>query len=372
MNEGENTGMSNGPIFSSPNIAGSQPQPQQAPVPMPEQPTDITKIGNPALTTTVAAMPEQDGPAKPAVMSGGDPIDKKKPRFGFTTRRFKDRTQAPAAPVMQAADTPAFANAPEFFNNAVGDIVTADAAATEKQNKTKKAVIVGAIIAAAVVLVGVVCVIALPKVISEGQKQQKNSISNRLKNIIVNGEDKSDEITEPLAEKISDYYGYFIYKDAIAGEDGCKKTNEMVTAVAEGNDLGSIPEIVSDICADMGYQMISRYEMARSVNIFTDEELKYYVDSYYDSRSNHREAIESLRISQGHSTADIVLGLVGAGCVVNGRVDLPCEDRYSETEQYKAAQTIVNNYEMEYQIKILSELSELIEIIDKGGVNDQE
>ena len=199
MNEGENTGMSNGPIFSSPNIAGSQPQPQQTPVPMPEQPTDITKIGNPALTTTVAAMPEQDGPAKPAVMSGGDPIDKKKPRFGFTSRRFKDRTQAPAAPVMQAVDTPAFANAPEFFNNAVGDIVTADAAAAEKQSKTKKALIIG-IVAVVVTIAVIGAVFGISAISNSVKASAAQKDWTRFANYVLYGEEKDDALPEKSSE----------------------------------------------------------------------------------------------------------------------------------------------------------------------------
>lgn len=159
MNKGENSGMPNGPIFSSPNISGGEPSKQEA-VPMPEEQVDITKVADPAVATTIASMP--DAPEKPIVTSGGDPVDKKKPRFGLGTRRFKEKSQQPAAPIMQAAQTPAFANAPEFFNDAVGDIVLADAADAEKKSKTKKLLVIGVVAAVAVIALLVVALTVIP------------------------------------------------------------------------------------------------------------------------------------------------------------------------------------------------------------------
>lgn len=203
MNEGENSGMSNGPIFSSPNIAGSQPEPEKGPVPMPEQPVDVTKTDNPIVTTTLASMPG-DEQTKPTITSGGDAIDKKKPRFGLGTRRFKEKNQASDAPIMQAAQSTAFANAPEFFNDAVGDIVLADAADAEKKNKTKKFIIIG--VAVAIVLIAGLAVglMMLPK---GGSKATIASKYNRLANLYWTGEDsdKSSEAIEKYQDKTESY-----------------------------------------------------------------------------------------------------------------------------------------------------------------------
>ena len=195
MNEGENSGMPNGPIFSSPNISGGEPSKQEA-VPMPEEQVDITKVADPAVATTIASMP--DAPEKPIVTSGGDPVDKKKPRFGLGTRRFKEKSQQPAAPIMQAAQTPAFANAPEFFNDAVGDIVLADAADAEKKNKTKKFIIIGAMAVAfvAVLVVGIVMMLG------GNNSSVAASKLNRLANLYLLGEDSDKKI-----ESTSNYLG---------------------------------------------------------------------------------------------------------------------------------------------------------------------
>ncbi|MBR5418714.1 hypothetical protein IK110_00460 [Candidatus Saccharibacteria bacterium] len=211
MNEGENSGMSNGPIFSSPNIAGSQPEKQQGPVPMPEQPVDVTKTDNPIVTTTLASMPGDEA-AKPIVTSGGDAIDKKKPRFGLGTRRFKEKAQTPDAPVMQA-QSPAFANAPEFFNNAVGDIVLADAADAEKKNKTKKFIIIGAIAAVAVVVLVIGLVALIPK--KTPDSAAKNAL-NRIANIYILGKD-----SEEVIENYDDYEeksDTFMYRNRFKGD----------------------------------------------------------------------------------------------------------------------------------------------------------
>lgn len=211
MNEGENSDMSNGPIFSSPNIAGSQPEPEKNSVPMPEQPIDVTKTDNPIVTTTLASMPG-DETVKPAITSGGDAIDKKKPRFGLNTRRFKEKSSD--APVMQAAQPTAFANAPEFFNNAVDDIVLADAADAEKKNKTKKFIIIGAIVGVVLIAGLIVGLTMLPQ---GGSKATIASKYNRLANLYWTGED-SDKATEAI-EKYQDKVDSYAYQHRYVKND---------------------------------------------------------------------------------------------------------------------------------------------------------
>ena len=369
MNEGEKNGLSNGPIFSSPNIAGSQPQPQsQASVPMPEQQVDITKIGNPSLTTTVASMPEQDGPVKPAVTSGGDPINKKQPRFGFATRRFRGKTQAPAGPVMQAADNPTFANAPDYFNEAMNGIVLEDD--VNGQGKSKKFITIG-VIAVLVVALFVVGIIAISGGISGGQKQAKISLANRVKNILAKGEDKSDAIDLKITTA-SDYRKLFIYGDALSASNSCEKTNALISEVAKKNNLGDLAEKISNLCQDMSYRQVPI-----SVILANSETLKYdsmetYVDNMYASKEKHREEIESLRIEQARLSIQVIIGLSEAGCLSGRDVKGACQYEYYGTAGYRKLSQPVTTAEIRYQKIIIDELNAILGAIDGTETkNDQ-
>ena len=224
MNEGENSGMPNGPIFSSPNISGGEPSKQEA-VPMPEEQVDITKVADPTVATTIASMP--DAPEKPIVTSGGDPVDKKKPRFGLGTRRFKEKSQKPAAPIMQAAQTPAFANAPEFFNDAVGDIVLADAADAEKKNKTKKFLIIGILAVVVLAIAGVGIAMLL-----KGSTESPQNKLARFMNLYYYGNDDASNM--PKKDAVADVEPYFMTN---------KKNAEYVKKVeAAFNDYYSVAD----------------------------------------------------------------------------------------------------------------------------------
>jgi hypothetical protein len=96
---------------------------------------------------------------------------------------------------MQAADTPAFANAPEFFNNAVGDIVTADAAAAEKQSKTKKALIIG-IVAVVVTIAVIGAVFGISAISNSVKASAAQKDWTRFANYVLYGEEKDDELPE--------------------------------------------------------------------------------------------------------------------------------------------------------------------------------
>ncbi len=332
---------------------------------MPEQPVDITKVGNPSLTTTVAAMPEQDGPEKPAVSSGGNPMNKKQPRFGFATRRFHGKAQT-AGPVMQAAETQTFANAPEFFNDAVNDIELADEA--DKKGKTKKFLMIGGIAVAAIALF-VFGIIALSSGIASGQKQAKASLANRLKNIIANGEDKTDSVNLKI-EQPSDLRKLFIYKDAIADTDACKKTNSLIGEVAKKNNIESLSESISDVCLDLGYRQIPTAAIIAGANTTTQVGFEQYVDGAYKTRSDHREEIESLRIEQGHVSIQLIQGLMRAGCVSGRDIVLSCQSRYNNTDESRNLTRAIAIRERRYWSIIMAEFGDILSKIDGSGENN--
>lgn len=366
MNEGEKNGFSTGPVFSSPNIAGSQPQSQE-PIPMPEQPVDITKVGNPSLTTTVAAMPEQDGPEKPAVSSGGNPMNKKQPRFGFATRRFRGKAQAAVGPVMQAAETPTFANAPDFFNDAVNDIELADEA--DKKGKTKKFLMIGGIAVAAIVLF-VFGIIALSSGNAGGQKQAKASLANRLKNIIANGEDKSDAIDLKI-EKASDYRKLFIYRDADFAKTACEKTNALIDEVAKNKDLGMLQEDIKNVCQDMSYRQLPLAAILLGSETLRRDAIEQYIDNFYSSREIHREVVESIRVAQAQELIGVIDGLNKAGCLSGRDIKGACQYEYYRTKEYDMLSRPIVDAEKRFEREIMRELNAILDKIDgKETKND--
>lgn len=355
MNEGEKSGLSSGQVFSSPNISGSQPQPNQAPVPMPEQPVDVTKIGNPALTTTVASMPEQDGPAKPVVTSGGDPIDKKKPRFGFATRRFSSKEQR------SERNNSAFANAPEFFNAAIDDIVLAESAESGKGKK--KLAIIGVTVVAVIGLI--IGVVLMSQSISGNQKQAKATLANRLKNIIINGEDRADDIGEVSLDKPAAYQKFFIYKDGMASKDACEKTNALVAKVAKGNNLGALQEDIKSVCDDLGLRPMPVAVIISGAKELTTISMDEYIDTYYESLKKGSEKIKTLRAQQGHRTVELVNGLIAANCVRGGSLDSVCEYNYHRTSKYAEISRVIVSYDARYQNAITDRLRAIFKKI--GG-----
>ena len=371
MNEGENNNFSGGPTFSSPNIAGSQPQPQsQATISMPEQPVDITKMSNPSLMTTVASMPEQDGPAKPAVTSGGDSIDKKKPRFGFAVRRFRDKTQASTGPVMRAADGQSFANTPEFFSDAMNDIVLADDVAAGRRGKAKKnATIAGVVVL--VVALFVVGIMFMSGAISSGQKQAKATLANRLKNIIASGEDKPDEI-EIKIEKAGDYRKLFIYKDAIDTSAPCVNINALIGEVSKTNNLGALPEEIANTCLDMSYRQIPIAVILKGSETLRYDGLSQYIDNIYKTRTAHSEKIEKLRIDQAYKSIEIIGGLSKAGCISGKEIKGACAYDYYGTDEYKRLSYPISDAELGYQREIMREIKSVLNTIDGTEVKNEQ
>lgn len=163
MNEGENSGIPNSPNFSSPNIssnngvdAGTQAIPTQQAITS----SDISAMagtGAGSVAAAAAAMPENDVPT--AISSGpslsASNSNSERNRFNFGSRRFRDTKSSQPS-------TPMFAGAPDYFNQAAGDI---ELSGYETEKKNKKPFIIGGAILAAIIVV--VCVaIFVPKSIN--------------------------------------------------------------------------------------------------------------------------------------------------------------------------------------------------------------
>lgn len=178
MNEGENTGMPNTPDFSSPNASPDNTQPIQ-----PATPPDSTA----SVAAAAASLPGED-PSQPAgIISSGDTTPASaRPRFGFS-RKFKPQSD------VQPAKS-AFKNAPDYFNQAVGDIVLADENAVAQKKKVKKIALI--VVAALVVIGGGLAAFLL---LNQANKPSANKVKtafNRYANYVLYGEEKDSDIGE--------------------------------------------------------------------------------------------------------------------------------------------------------------------------------
>lgn len=179
MNEGENSGMPKAPGFSSPNTSPDNPAPIRPAAPADSQPAQPAA----SVYSAAASLPEEDPSQPTQAISSGGPT---RPRFGFS-RRFKD--QQPAQP-----RTAAFNNAPDFFNQAVGDIVVANDNAVAQKQKTKKFIILSAAVLGVLAIVLVVVFF-----VGQASKPSANKVKtafNRYANYVLYGEEKDSDIGE--------------------------------------------------------------------------------------------------------------------------------------------------------------------------------
>ncbi len=179
MNEGENSGMPNTPVFSSPNTS-LNPQPAQ-----PASPAE-----SPSLTPAAIVSSPDDGEPQAAqiISSNNTTPASTRPRFGFS-RKFKAKTAEPQRPIQ-----PAFNNAPDYFNQAVADITIANESTIVKKQKTKRiAIIAGSALAV------IACVVAAAAIIGQINKPNANKVKtafNRYANYVLYGEEKDSDIGE--------------------------------------------------------------------------------------------------------------------------------------------------------------------------------
>lgn len=182
MNEGENTGMPNTPVFSSPNTPPDNGQ--DAPDPAA------------SVAAAAASLPGED-PSQPAgiISSGNAAPTGARPRFGFS-RKFK--SQPDAQPTQSA-----FKNAPDYFNQAVGDIVLADENAAAQKKKVKKIALIAVV--ALIVIGGGLTALLLLNQASKPSANKVKTAFNRYANYALYGEEKDSDIGE-----YSDFIAYTI------------------------------------------------------------------------------------------------------------------------------------------------------------------
>ena len=198
--------MPQSPNFSSPNISSDAEPITPASMMEDETTTDITAMPGTdagAVITAAAAMTEDDAPV--AVGSGAfgsssaDPASRTRTRFGFGSRRYNgSRTTSTA---------PAFAGAPDYFNEAVGDINIAE----EKPRGGKRKIIIGAIIATVAIAIVCVslCVLSQPKMEAKNLREAVNMYGNYL----LTGEESTKDLPESI--EIDDTVSYHVgYVDA--------------------------------------------------------------------------------------------------------------------------------------------------------------
>ena len=164
MNEGENTGMPKSPDFSSPN----NPPKNSA---------------SASVYSAAASLPDEDPSQPTQSISSGKPA---RPRLGFS-RKFKE-----SQPTQPRANT--FSNAPEFFNQAVGDIVLANDNAKAQKKKNKKFAILAAIVLGALAIT--IVVILVVSGINQPSANKVKTAFNRYANYVLYGEEKDSNIGE--------------------------------------------------------------------------------------------------------------------------------------------------------------------------------
>ena len=157
MNEGENSNIPQSPNFSSPNISSANSQAPSNPVsPAPQAITssDISAMAGTnagSVAAAAAAMPESDAPTAVSSTPSAPISSTQHSRFNFGANRFHAKESQPAAPT--------FTNAPDYFNQAAGDIYLDNRYQGNKNNKKKLIIVIAA--GVAVVVIGIIGAISL-------------------------------------------------------------------------------------------------------------------------------------------------------------------------------------------------------------------
>ena len=188
MNEDGNSTMPQNPVFSSPNNDANS-----APTPVQGQPINPSSA-NGAIVAAAAAMPEEETPAP---ISSGAIISSQEPSANvtsrqhlFSNRRFKASNSAPQQPA-----APVFAGAPDYFNQAAGDIVIANE--TTQKSSSKKIFIIVAIVVAALFLL-LLAVFGMQHSQRLANYSKARKVWNRFGNYAIFGEEKEDDLPEKL------------------------------------------------------------------------------------------------------------------------------------------------------------------------------
>ena len=319
MNEGENTGMPTSPDFSSPNTSPDNTAPSQ-PSELPEQPAAAPAPAEPVISSA-----DKDTRPAQSISSGAST----RPRFGFA-RKFKKTQQPAQAPAQQTV----FGNAPEYFNNAVQDIVIADVAAADAKKKRKKIALIA--LAVVAVLAAGLGIFLLIVQLSKPSASSVKSAFNRYANYVLYGEEKSSDIGEysdttryTIMDKYTDVdedYNknfkrlldafYNAYNDAVNEgtyeKDGMDEFIDTAFAVYSTMELDSsytLPQMANDYLAEGRENVLSKLE--DKYNSYAEKTDSRYI---YDWRQTRLEYLE------------LVSDYVNEGCSATGSIDEQCAE----------------------------------------------
>ena len=332
MNEGENTGMPKSPDFSSPNTSPDNSAPSQ-PSELPEQPA-------------AASAP---APAEPVISSAGEDVRpaqsissgvSTRPRFGFA-RKFKKAQQPAQAPAQQTV----FGNAPEYFNNAVQDIVIADVAAADAKKKRKKVALIA--LAVVAVLAAGLGIFLLIVQLSKPSASSVKSAFNRYANYVLYGEeknsdfgeysdtvkytilDKYDNVDENYNRRMKELFEKFYSQYNGAVEQGIYKKDEaiddykeIVMSVYYGFEMDesiSLNSIASSVISKgkEGYLK----EISEKSKWYTEQGVSYLAEDWNNVMSAYASLAEAYN---------------NVGCIVNGKIDYGCIENLAESSLAEA------------------------------------
>ena len=268
MNEGENSGMSNNPNFSSPNISsGNEPTPIEPAVATQQviTSTDIASMANTdagIVAAAAAAMPENDTRQAIRSVPTTSQSSAAHPRFGLSNRRFN-----PSAAQSQPT---AFAGAPDYFNQAANDIVLNDA----QQNNNKKKILF-IIAGVAVALVVVVCLVIFGGVQSSSPKNSVEIAESIFNSKDVNSVAKMETV----------------YSHVISGES---RSNDVLTLDSQ-NTLKNGAEAYRRILDELSKNKNSVKSIIKDVDVESIvNKMKENVDLYEKSSASLSAVIDSL------------------------------------------------------------------------------
>jgi len=136
-----------------------------------------------SVYSAAASLPDEDPSQPTQSISSGKPA---RPRLGFS-RKFKE-----SQPTQPRAN--AFSNAPEFFNQAVGDIVIANDNAKAQKKKNKKFAVLAAIVLGALAIT--IVVILVVSGVNQPSANKVKTAFNHYANYVLHGEEKDSDIGE--------------------------------------------------------------------------------------------------------------------------------------------------------------------------------
>lgn len=273
MNEGENTGMSNGAIFSSDNMSSDPIEPivstpemtQPAAPATPAAPADApAEADAPIFSSDAPAedmLPEPDLPDRSIITVAprkGSGIAKL--GLGRRFHKKEDKPAAPswgatAAPANNAAPTPADslmskAKAPEYFSEAVEDIAAVDNEKAARRGTAKRVLKIGGItLAALAVIAGIVVGVSF---LTGGQKvANARKAWTRFGNYVIYGEEKDDELPKTLDPKaLADTNNYMIEGNSFNPNNEAtlrskyKDAKAEISAMAKEDDLKKLDNYI--------------------------------------------------------------------------------------------------------------------------------